>query len=103
MVSYIFTWLRIFNVFTSTFFLFLSKKIDENSFFQNQITPICDFTFYYQTNKQTHKVNIHLQPNFRRLIFEISYEIYLSVCKIIKGSEGPNRKSHLGGQKNRKT
>ena len=46
----------------------------------------------------THKVNIHLQPNFRRLIFKISYEIYLSVCKIIKWSEGPNRKSHLGGR-----
>ena len=47
----------------------------------------------------THKFNTHLQPNFRRVIFKISYEIQLSVCKIIKGSEaeGPNRKSHLLG------
>ena len=60
------------------FFYFFQKKIDENSFVQNQY--LLQFAIVLSI---THKVNIHLQPNFRRLIFKISYEIYLSACKII--------------------
>ena len=69
--TYIFTCFRIFYVFTSTFFLFLSKKIAKIPFFRIKSLQFANVL------SLTHKVKTHLQPNFCRLILEIFYEIYL--------------------------